>query len=95
MNNKFFKGPALVLLVAAVLLGGNALAQAQPTQDGAKPAKSKTKKAKAKTRTAAAGTGSKAKFISGSEETPAQRHARLTRECKGAVNAGACAGYTR
>jgi hypothetical protein len=91
MNAKFFKRPVLALLAATVLLGGNALAQTQPTQDGGKPAKSKTKKAKAKS----AGTAGKAKFISGSEETPAQRHARLTRECKGAVNAGACAGYTR
>jgi hypothetical protein len=88
MNAKFFKGPVLALLAAAVLLCGNALAQAQPTQDGGKPAKSKTKKAKS------AGAGGKAKFISGSEETPAQRYARLTRECKGAVNAGACSGYT-
>lgn len=96
MNAKFFKAPALALLAAAVLLGGNAVALAQSTQDGGKPAKSKTKKAKAKSSSAAtAGGGGKAKFISGSEETPAQRHARLTRECKGAVNAGACAGYTR
>jgi hypothetical protein len=93
MNAKFFKGPVLALLAAAVLLGGNAVALAQSTQDGGKPAKSKTKKAKAKS--SSAGTAGKAKFISGSEETPAQRHARLTRECKGAVNAGACAGYTR
>jgi len=94
MNAKFFKRPVLALLAATVLLGGNALAQAQPAQDGGKPAKSKTKKAKAKS-AGTAGAGGKAKFISGSEETPAQRHARLTRECKGAVNAGACAGYTR
>jgi hypothetical protein len=99
MNAKFFKGPVLALLAAAVLLGGSAVAQAQPSQDGGKPAKSKTKKAKAKSSSAGTtgtnGGGGKVKFLSGSEETPAQRHARLTRECKGAVNAGACAGYTR
>ena len=97
MNAKFFKGPVLALLAAAVLLGGNAVAQAQSAQDGGgKPAKSKTKKAKAKSTSAGTtGAGGKVKFMSGSEETPAQRHARLTRECKGAVNAGACAGYTR
>jgi hypothetical protein len=96
MNEKFFKGPVLALLATAVLLGGSAVAQAQPSQDGGKPAKSKTKKAKAKTSSAGTnGAGGKVKFLSGSEETPAQRHARLTRECKGAVNAGACAGYTR
>ena len=96
MNAKFFKGPVLALLAAAVLLGGNAVAQVQSTQDGGKPAKSKTKKTKAKSSsTGTTGAGGKVKFMSGSEETPAQRHARLTRECKGAVNAGACAGYTR
>lgn len=31
----------------------------------------------------------------GSAETTAERTARLKRECKGGVNAGACAGYTR
>lgn len=88
MNKKFFRGPALALLAATVLLGGNALAQSQVAQDGDKPARSKAKKTKAKS------GGGKVKFISGSAETPAQRSARLTRECKGAVNAGACAGYT-
>ncbi|MFY3386909.1 hypothetical protein [Paracidovorax sp. MALMAid1276] len=32
---------------------------------------------------------------SSSEETPAQRDKRMTRECKGLPNAGACRGYTR
>jgi len=31
----------------------------------------------------------------GSAETPADRTARLKRECRGAVNAGACTGYTQ
>lgn len=31
----------------------------------------------------------------GSRETESQRSERLSRECRGAVNAGACAGYTR
>ncbi|SFU63803.1 hypothetical protein SAMN05216350_103288 [Polaromonas sp. YR568] len=93
MNAKFFKGPVLALLAAAVLLGGSTLAQAAPDSD--KPAKPKSKKTKAKSEKAgAAGTGGKVKFIRGSEETPAQRSARLKRECKGGVNAGACAGYT-
>lgn len=30
----------------------------------------------------------------GSAETPAERSARLRRECKGRPNAGACSGYT-
>jgi hypothetical protein len=40
-------------------------------------------------------SGSKTTFSSGSQETTKERNARLQRECKGAVNAGACAGYTR
>jgi hypothetical protein len=31
----------------------------------------------------------------GSGETPAQRSARLKRECKGRPDAGACSGYTQ
>ncbi len=37
----------------------------------------------------------KVKFMPGSEETRAERRARLKIECKGAVNAGVCTGYTR
>ena len=40
-------------------------------------------------------TGNNAKFSPGSQETTKERSARLQRECKGGVNAGACAGYTR
>ena len=95
MNQKFFKGPALALLAAAVLLGGNALAQTPPAQDASKPAKSKSKAKKTPAKSGAASPGGKVKFISGSAETPAQRNARLKRECKGGVDAGACSGYTR
>ena len=34
-------------------------------------------------------------FAKDSAETTAERTARLKSECKGAVNAGVCAGYTR
>ena len=51
-------------------------------------AKKKSKKPKAH-------AAAKAKFIQGSQETNKERSARLTRECKGEVNAGACTGYTR
>ena len=34
------------------------------------------------------------KFVPGSQETKKERVTRLKRECKGQVNAGACAGYT-
>ena len=95
MNKKFFKGPVLALLAAAVLWGGNALAQSQPAQDDSKPAKAKSKSKKAAAKPGAANTGGRVKFMRGSEESPAQRVARLKRECKGGVDAGACAGYTR
>lgn len=39
--------------------------------------------------------GNKIKFDKGSEESRQERDRRLSRECKGQVNAGACAGYTR
>jgi hypothetical protein len=53
----------------------------------------KTTKKKAKKPKAEA--GAKAKFISGSQETKKERATRLKRECKGGVDAGACAGYTK
>lgn len=37
---------------------------------------------------------SQIKFLPGSGETDKERSNRLKRECKGRVNAGACAGYT-
>ena len=36
----------------------------------------------------------KAKFLPGSQESAGERATRLKRECKGAVNAGACQGHT-
>lgn len=81
--------PAMAIMLAAgLLLGGHVQAQAI---DSDPPVKVKTKKKKA----AAAGHGARAKFMPGSQETRSQRIARLKRECKGAVNAGACEGYTR
>ena len=56
------------------------------------PTKSTAKKKSKKPKTQAT---TKATFISGSQETKKERSARLTRECKGEVNAGACTGYTR
>ena len=56
------------------------------------PTKSTAKKKAKKSKGAATAT---AKFVPGSQETKKERSARLTRECKGEVNAGACTGYTR
>lgn len=87
MNIKFLMRSVLAAFVAAALVASQAQAQTQSAPEGEKPAKSKPKKA--------AKSGSKAKFIPGSGETVAQRTARLKRECKGAVDAGVCSGYTR
>lgn len=35
------------------------------------------------------------RFLHGSKETQTMRDSRLTRECRGAANGGACRGYTR
>lgn len=82
--------PAIAIMLAAgLLLGGHVQAQAI---DSDPPIKVKTKKKK---KAAATGQGARAKFMPGSQETRSQRIARLKRECKGGVNAGACEGYTR
>ena len=73
-----------------VLLASGAHAQAPEVLNP--PAKSTAKK---KAKSPKHATGAKAKFISGSQETKKERTVRLTRECKGEVNAGACTGYTR
>lgn len=84
---------ALNALLLTALLGlsiaGQAHAQAPEVLNP--PTKSADKKKVKKHKS----TGSKATFISGSGETSKQRDSRLKRECKGQVNAGACAGYTR
>lgn len=51
--------------------------------------------AKKKTKKHREESGSNATFKPGSQETTAERSRRLSRECKGQTNAGACAGYTR
>jgi hypothetical protein len=78
-----------LLSALAVSVGISGYAAAQSPEVLNPPIKSAAKK---KTKKAGA---VKAKFSSGSEETKKERSARLSRECKGQVNAGACAGYTR
>ena len=87
---KWTSRPAMALIITAAMLVGSVSAQAPEVVN--KPAKVKVKKKK---KLAVAGHGGKAKFISGSQETASERSTRLMRECKGAVNAGACEGYTR
>ena len=86
MRNKFL----WVLALAGFLLASGAQAQAPEVMNP--PVKTTAKK---KAKKAKASTGAKAKFITGSQETKKERSTRLMRECKGAVDAGACAGYTQ
>ncbi|MEO7159001.1 MAG: hypothetical protein ABJA84_09420 [Polaromonas sp.] len=74
-----------LMLMATTLIAGPP-AIASPTDSGQKVAASKARKK--------AGSGGQIKFLPGSEETARERNTRLKRECKGRVNAGACAGYT-
>jgi hypothetical protein len=74
----------LMLMAATLLAGPHAIAS--PTDSGQKVAASKAGKK--------AGPSGQIKFLPGSEETAKERSGRLKRECKGRVNAGACAGYT-
>lgn len=86
MKNKFLCAAALV----CVLTASGAYAQALEVLNPPTPTASKKKVKKSK-----ANNGATAEFKPGSQETKKERSARLTRECKGQVNAGACSGYTR
>ena len=80
-----------LLLTAMLAFGVAGHAQAQAPEVLNPPTKSEGKKKAKKHRS----RGTSTKFITGSGETSKQRDSRLKRECKGQVNAGACAGYTR
>jgi hypothetical protein len=90
MVNKKMVRFALRLAVLSAGLAVGVGAQAQALDVLNPPIQVALKKHRAKK-----GSGNRAKFDSGSQETTKQRTARLQRECKGAVNAGACEGYTR
>jgi hypothetical protein len=87
--NKFTIVTIIFGAVGALVLPSAAGAQALDILNP--PLQVQAKKRAAKHKTA----GNKTTFSSGSQETTKERNARLQRECKGAVNAGACAGYTR
>lgn len=82
-------------MLAVAALAASSGAQALALGEQAVAAKPHKKAVKTHASKGNKGTrGARAKFIQGSEETVAQRTARLKRECKGGVNAGACAGFT-
>ena len=80
------------LLATAVSVSATGYAQAQTSEILNPPTSSKSKKKVKKVKT---GGGSNATFIDKTGETKSARESRLLRECYGAVNAGACTGYTR
>jgi hypothetical protein len=82
-----------VCALSGFLLATGAYAQAPEVLNP--PTKTTTKKKAKKPKTQAGEKGSKAKFTPGSQESKKERSTRLARECKGAVDAGACTGYTR
>jgi hypothetical protein len=87
--------PALATLLVAALFAQQAAASSDGSPATDKPGKAE-KAAKANKKPAKAPDKAvTSKFLRGSEESAGERSARLKRECKGAVNAGACAGYTR
>ena len=91
---KFLIRPAMAVVVLTAILINPAQAQSPVVADP--PATPKAKKKAAKSKAAnPSDKVAKAKFLRGSEESTAERNARLKRECKGGVNAGACAGFTR
>lgn len=79
--------PLWSVLLAAGLLAGTAPAAMANTESSGAPDSAKTKKK--------VQGGGQVRFLPGSAETVKDRSDRLRRECKGQVNAGACAGYTR
>ena len=83
-------------LAAASLQTDPSFAASSSASSVAEPTKkaAKNKALKKKVSGKAKSKGSTVRFERGSEESFAERSARLKRECKGRVNAGACAGYT-
>lgn len=89
MNMDLFKTLACSM---ALCFGASSAVQAQALEFLNPPIKVAAKK---KAKKSKQGGGSNATFSPGSQETVSQRSNRLSRECKGQTNAGACAGYTR
>ncbi|MES1980659.1 MAG: hypothetical protein V4454_03845 [Pseudomonadota bacterium] len=78
-------GACLIFTLSGAAIAATSVNSDEPVQQTAKAQKKKAAKAKT----------SKVKFMRGSEESKAERRARLKIECKGAANAGVCTGYTR
>ena len=77
-----FAGTALMLVLSLGLATTGAYADTQKDKKAAKAASAKK------------APPGKVKFLPGTQESAKERATRLKRECKGAVNAGACLGHT-
>ena len=90
----FLPAPASLVLSACFFIGlpTAAVQAAQNTNQaaGEKPAK----KSSSKPKNSSENRPAKVTFLPNSQEPTSVRNARLKRECKGRVNAGACAGFT-
>jgi hypothetical protein len=86
---KFFSTSltAAVLVSAGLLLAASPVVAEEGSTKSAKVKKHRVKVAKLKP--------DEDRFLHGSRETQTMRDSRLTRECRGAANGGACRGYTR
>ena len=77
-----FAGTALMLVLSLGLATTGAHADTHKDKKTAKAASAKK------------APPGKVKFLPGTQESAKERATRLKRECKGAVNAGACLGHT-
>lgn len=78
---------AAVLVSVGLLIAAGSAAAADGSPKSVKVKKHRAKVAKLKP--------DEDRFLHGSRETQTMRDSRLTRECRGAANGGACRGYTR
>ena len=79
-----------MLVLVLVFTAFNGPAVAADTYEPASVAKVKKHRAKSAKRSASGEA-----YLYGSGETQKMRDKRLSRECKGAANGGACRGYTQ
>ena len=85
---------ALPVAPAQAAQSGQSSNQANTEKPSKKKQSASSKKAAAAAEGSTANRPAKASFLPSSQEPVSVRNARLKRECKGRVNAGACAGFT-
>jgi hypothetical protein len=95
MATRYKPGPALALVWALVLGAVLVTNTFAVTAESTSLSDAKTSSAnKEKKDGANSGQVTKGKTFRDTAESKAERSARLKRECRGAVKAGACTGYT-